>query len=56
MATQRKAEADGSNVVDISGDGQLTKKILVEGDGEHPPAGGTHTMIMHYTGRLTDGR
>ena len=42
-------------MVDISGDGQLTKKILKAGNGESPPAEGTHTMIMHYTGRLTNG-
>jgi FKBP-type peptidyl-prolyl cis-trans isomerase len=33
----------------------LHKKILKAGAGEHPPSEGTHTMVMHYTGTLTDG-
>ena len=49
---QRKAE--DPNVVILVPD-LLKKTILREGAGPCPPIGGTHTMVMHYTGRLTDG-
>jgi peptidylprolyl isomerase len=43
---------DGYN--DISGDGGLLKKILVEGSGESFPQTGDE-VIAHYTGTLDDG-
>ena len=33
----------------------LSKKVLKKGSGPCPPADGTHTAIVHYTGRLEDG-
>ena len=51
----RTGETD-AGVVDISGDGRLTKKIVTPGNGELPPNDGTHTMVMHYTGRLENGK
>ena len=55
---QRKAgeptEEEGA-VIDERGSEQLLKRVLKEGSGETPPSGGTHTMVMHYTGRLLDG-
>ena len=35
--------------------GLLNKTILRHGAGDLPPSDGTHTMILHYTGTLTDG-
>ena len=55
MALRTGKGGKAGDVIDITGDGQLTKKILRAGNGERPPAGGTHTMVMHYTGRLLDG-
>ena len=60
MTTQRKdGDTADSKTIDLSG-GEgfpiLTKKILRQGSGDElPPADGTHTMIIHYTGKLTDG-
>lgn len=42
-----------ANIVDLSGDGQVTKEILVEGHGDIPPKGAE--VFAHYTGTLTDG-
>ena len=33
----------------------LSKKVLKKGSGPCPPADGTHTAVVHYTGRLEDG-
>lgn len=46
-------DGDSANAVDVSGDGGIMKKILVEGEGELIPIG--MTAIVHYTGRLQDG-
>jgi FKBP-type peptidyl-prolyl cis-trans isomerase len=46
---------DGKTIIDISGDGMLTKEILEPGNGESPPIGGTHTVSIHYTGKLMNG-
>jgi FK506-binding protein 4/5 len=40
--------------IDISGDGQLTKQILVTGSGEEMPTSGSQVEV-HYVGTLLDG-
>ena len=52
---QRVASADVGDVIDISGDGRLTKKIIQVGNGVRPRRDGSHCMAIHYTGRLKDG-
>ena len=52
---QRRTGQDDEEEQVLSHDGGLRKKILKRGTGELPPRGGTHTMIMHYTGRLENG-
>lgn len=52
--TQRKKAGDEPVVVELV-EGLLTKTILREGSGPNPPADGTQKMVMHYTGKLTDG-
>ena len=52
--TQRKT-AKESERCEVLVEGLLKKTILREGTGPNPPADGTHTMVMHYTGKLTDG-
>ena len=44
-------------VLDISEskDFQLMKSVVREGDGEHPPSGGSHVVRVHYTGKLMSG-
>jgi FKBP-type peptidyl-prolyl cis-trans isomerase len=54
MATQRRP-VDEPRAVDLVDGGRLKKTILCEGTGDCPPADGTHTMVMHYTGKLADG-
>jgi FKBP-type peptidyl-prolyl cis-trans isomerase len=39
--------------IDISGDGGVTKEVLVVGAGAQIEAG--QTVFVHYTGRLADG-
>ena len=39
---------------DISGDGGVTKKILVEGTGDLPPK--QKKVFVHYRGTFTDGK
>mmetsp|Transcript_123545 Transcript_123545/g.357233 ORF Transcript_123545/g.357233 Transcript_123545/m.357233 type:complete len:166 (-) Transcript_123545:200-697(-) len=39
--------------VDLTGDGGILKKTVVEGDGPQPQRG--QTVFVHYTGRLLDG-
>lgn len=43
-----------SNIIDLSGDGKVTKEILKEGIGEETPGKG-ETVSCHYTGKLLDG-
>lgn len=45
--------SDAVGFVDISGDGGLLKKIIVEGAGECPKTG--DEVTAHYTGTLLDG-
>ncbi|XP_076326507.1 peptidyl-prolyl cis-trans isomerase FKBP4-like [Tachypleus tridentatus] len=51
-----KTYAPGPNAVDITPekDGGVLKEIIKEGMGNETPATG-HTVVVHYTGRLTDG-
>eukprot|EP00475_Leptophrys_vorax_P046006 TRINITY_DN972_c0_g1_i1.p1 TRINITY_DN972_c0_g1~~TRINITY_DN972_c0_g1_i1.p1 ORF type:complete len:451 (-),score=180.04 TRINITY_DN972_c0_g1_i1:44-1396(-) len=41
-------------VIDLSGDGALTKKIIKAGEGDRLPAKGAEVQV-HYVGRLLDG-
>ena len=47
-----EGQAAGALIVLAEG---LNKTILRHGAGDLPPSDGTHTMILHYTGTLTDG-
>jgi hypothetical protein len=42
-----------ATIIDISGDGKLTKEVTSEGEGPVPAAG--DEIIAHYTGTLLDG-
>ena len=44
-------------VLDISEskDFQLMKTVVQRGNGEHPPSDGSHSVRVHYTGRLMTG-
>jgi FKBP-type peptidyl-prolyl cis-trans isomerase len=44
---------DAGDMIDISGDGGLLKKIVKEGAGECPQTG--DEVTAHYTGTLLDG-
>lgn len=43
------------NVIDLSGDGGVLKKIIQEGTGNETPANGCKVSV-HYTAKHTDGK